>query len=282
MNIYGKNVLVTGASSGIGRAVAVAFAKEGCEVTGVSRHCKEGKVEEVGDGRIISRVCDVTNDESVCTLASSLSEVDIAVLCAGMGVAGPAEELPMQLARKQMEVNYFGVLTVGHFLLPKMRKQGKGLFLVISSIAGRVPIPMQCHYSSSKYALEAYVEAVRMEMKSFGVRAALIEPGDTKTGFTAAREGYKIPSDSPYRGIYEKSIARMAHDEQNGKPPESVAEAALKLAGKKNPPVRVAIGAEYKALMFLLRLFPDKLTEWVLAKIYLPAARHASDSLGGS
>ena len=271
-NVYGKHVLVTGASSGIGRAVAIAFAEAGCEVTGVSRHCEDGAAEEIGSGCIVSRVCDVTDEAAVEALISSLPEINIAVLCAGMGVAGPAEELPMALARKQMEVNYFGVLTVGHAVLPRMRKQGKGLFLVISSIAGRVPIPMQCHYSSSKYALEAYVEAVRMEMKSFGVRASLIEPGDTKTGFTAAREGYSIPDDSPYKGIYEKSIARMAHDEQTGKPPESVAEVALKLVGRKNPPARVAVGGGYKALMFLHRLFPDRLTEWVLSKIYLPSS----------
>lgn len=270
-NRYGKFVLVTGASSGIGKAVAEAFAAEGCEVTGVSRHCEEGAVREVGSGRIVSRVCDVTKEDAVKALVASIPEIDIAVLCAGMGVAGPAEELPMAYARKQMEVNYFGVLTVGSYVLPRMRQQGRGLFLVISSIAGRVSIPMQCHYSSSKYAVEAYVEAVRMEMKRFGVRAALIEPGDTKTGFTAARQGYQIAPDSPYKGIYEKSIARMAHDEQNGKPPESVAAVALKLAGKQNPPVRVAVGGSYKALMFLLRLFPDKLTEWVLGKIYLPS-----------
>lgn len=269
-NNYGKYVLVTGASSGIGRSTAEAFAKEGCIVTGISRHCEDGKEEKFGSGRIISRVCDVTDEASVKALIESLEEIDIAVLCAGMGVAGPAEELPMALARKQMEVNYFGVLNVGQFVLPKMRKQKKGLFLVVSSIAGRVSIPMQCHYSSSKYALEAYVEAVRMEMHSFGVRASLIEPGDTKTGFTAAREGYAIKPDSPYKGIYEKSIARMAHDEQNGASPASVADVALKLSSKNNPPVRVAVGAGYKALMVLLRIFPDSLVEKILMSIYLP------------
>ena len=270
VNVYGKNVLVTGASSGIGRACALAFAKNGCVVTGVARHCEEGSREELeGGGSLAMRRMDVTDQSSVAAVVRDMPRVDIAILCAGMGIAGTAEEVPADLAMQQMDVNYFGVIRVCHEVLPRMREQGKGLLLVVSSIAGKVPIPMQSHYSSSKYAIEAYVEAVRMEMRKYGVRASLLEPGDTRTGFTAARNAF-IPEDSPYKTVCEKSIARMAHDEQHGKPPESVAEVALKLAGKENPPVRVAIGLVYKLLMLILRFLPDRTAEWILSLMYLP------------
>ena len=278
-NLYGKNVLVTGASRGIGLAVAEALAKAGCQVTAVSRSCAERVVEYAADpqningsgtsGAISFKPMDVTNYDSVAEVVSSMDRIDIAVLCAGMGVAGSAEELPMELARAQMETNYFGVLQVGNLVLPKMRAQGKGLFIVVGSIAGKVPIPMQSHYSSSKYALEAYVEAINMEMRGFGVHAVIVEPGDTKTGFTGARKTY-IDEASPYAEAVKKSVARMEHDEQNGRDPSSVAAVVMKLIGRKNPPVRVAVGFEYKALMFLLRFLPDRLKQFVLRKMYLP------------
>lgn len=267
-NVYGSRVFVTGASSGLGKACAEAFAQNGCDVVGVSRSCAETVTDYPGGGRLTMRRMDVTDDASVDVVAGALDGVDIAVLCAGMGVSGPAEELPMELAYRQMETNYFGVLRVGRAVLPRMREQGRGLFLVIGSIAGRVPIPMQSHYSSSKYALEAYVQAVRMEMMGFGVRACLIEPGDTRTGFTDARQKYCAPG-SPYAAVCEKSVAAMEHDERNGKPPASVSDVAMRLAGRRSPPVRVAVGWQYKALMFLLRLLPDKLAHFILRKLYL-------------
>lgn len=268
-NVYGRHVLVTGASSGLGKACAEAFARNGCAVTGVSRHCEEGTRAWPGGGSLTLRQMDVTDPESVRRVTDGLEGVDIAVLCAGIGVSGPAEEVPLELARRQMEVNYFGVLTVAAELLPKMRRQGSGLLLVAGSIAGKVPIPMQSHYSYSKYALEAYVECVRMEMRPFGVRACILEPGDTATGFTAARQKYDPPEGSPYRWVCEKSVAGMERSERSGRPPESVARVALKLAGRRNPPVRVAVGLEYKALMLLRRIMPDRLAEWVLGKLYL-------------
>jgi short-subunit dehydrogenase len=150
-----------------------------------------------------------------------------------------------------------------------MRSQGKGLLLVIGSIAGRVSIPMQSQYSASKYALEAFTDAVRMEMKQYGVRASIIEPGDTKTGFTAARE-MQARDRSAYGNTLEKSVAKMAADEQGGRSPESVAKVAMALAGRKDPPARVPVGLEYKALMQILRIMPDRAKEAILSKMYLP------------
>ena len=268
-NVYGKNILVTGASRGIGEAVAKAFANEGCNVVAVSRNCEEKTEQYPNGGSITYKRMNVSDEASVAAVVDSMERRDIAFLAAGMGVAGAAEEMPMDMVRAQMETNYFGTLTVGGKVLPRMRQQGKGLFIVVGSIAGKVPIPMQGHYSSSKYALEAYVETVRMEMKPFGVRAVIVEPGDTKTGFTAARKTY-TDENSPYYKAVLDSVERMAKDEQGGKSPDTVAKVVLKLAGMTNPPPRKAIGFEYKALMFILRFLPDRLKSWILTKMYLP------------
>ena len=267
-NCYGKHVFITGASSGIGQACALTLARNGFAVTGVSRRTEEKTETFAGGGSLTLRRLDVTDEDAVKAFVENLPQVDIAILCAGMGVAGPAETTPSEMTRKQMEVNYFGTLNAAQPCLTRMREQKRGLLLVIGSIAGRVSIPMQSQYSSSKYALEAFTDAVRMEMKRDGVRACIIEPGDTKTGFTAARE---TQTDSGrYGTVLQKSVAKMASDEQNGRSPDSVARVALALTQKKNPPARVPVGFEYKALMFLLRLMPDKGKEAILSKLYLP------------
>ena len=271
-NVYGKNVFITGASSGIGKACARRFAESGCLVTGVSRNTEETVESFPGGGSITMRKLDVTDADAVRSFVESLPEVDVAVLCAGMGVAGPAETTPAEMTRRQMEVNYFGTLNAAQPVLTKMKEKRNGLLIIIGSIAGRVSIPMQSQYSSSKYALEAFSDAVRMEMRPFGVRASIIEPGDTKTGFTAARQTMEPGENGKdgYGGVLQKSVAKMASDEQNGRSPDSVAEVAYRLACRKDPPARVPVGFEYKLLMFLLRLLPDRLKESILSGMYLP------------
>lgn len=267
-NVYGNNILVTGATSGIGRACAITFAKAGCKVTGVAIDAKEKKTSFSGGGTIRYVQSDLTDDLSVADVMNSVGDVDVAILCAGFGLAGFAEEMPLDLARKQMEVNYFGVLRICSYILPKMRKRRKGLLVVISSIGGRIALPMQGHYSSSKYALEAFVESVRMEMRPFGVKATLIEPGDLNTGFTGNRLT-NLPEDSPYSYIAESCLAKIEHDERNGKSPEAVAEIVVKLVGKTDPPVRTAVGISFKMLMFLRRFLPDRAVETIVRNIYL-------------
>lgn len=266
-NVYGNKILVTGATSGIGRACAVAFAKAGCNVIGIAIDAKD-KERSFAGGRIRYLQADVTDDVSVANAMNSVGDIDVAVLCAGFGLAGFAEEMPIALARKQMEVNYFGVLRICSYILPKMRKRRKGLLVVISSIGGRISLPMQGHYSSSKYALEAFVESVRMEMRPFGVRATLIEPGDLNTGFTGNRLAH-MPENSPYSYVANTCLAKIEHDERSGKPPEAVAEIVVKLVGQTDPPVRTAVGISFKMLMFLRRFLPDRAVETIVRNIYL-------------
>ncbi len=265
-NPYGSRVLITGGSSGLGRACALAFAKDGCTVYALSRKCEE-REEPAGKGKIISVRADVTQMDSLCRAYEKTGPVDILIHSAGFGIAGAAEDTPLDLVQKQMDTNYYGVLRVNQIYMPDMRRRRCGLILIISSVAGRVPIPFQSHYSSCKYALEAYAECLRMECAEDGIRACLIEPGDTHTGFTGARKF--SDAQSPYYERCKKAVAQMEHDELNGRPPESVSAAALRIAGKRNPPVRTAIGFEYKALLFLQRLLPWNTAERILKMIYL-------------
>lgn len=269
---YGNHMLITGASSGLGLAAAEYFAKKGFEIWGVSRRCEE-KTTARGLGHIHWIQMDVTQEESVRkaiqTILEQAGEIGTVLHCAGFGVGGAAEDVPADQALIQLDTNYLGVLRVNRALLPAMRKQGRGLVLVVSSVAGLISIPFQSHYSSSKYALEAYVEALRLECRAMGIKAALIEPGDTKTGFTGARKVFS-PEDSPYRAQCLRSIKKMEEDELNGKPAISVAKTADRLMRKKNPPVRRAVGWQYRFLVGIKRVLPSRLIEWILALLYLP------------
>lgn len=265
-NPYGNRVLITGGSSGLGRACALAFAREGCTVYALSRKCEEG-TECVGSGKIHSIRADVTDMDSIRSAYEKTGAADILIHSAGFGIAGAAEDTPLDLVQRQMDTNYYGVLRVNQVYMPDMRSQRRGLILIVSSVAGRVPIPFQSHYSSCKYALEAYAECLRMECAEYGIKACLIEPGDTHTGFTRARKFSNTAS--PYYERCKKAVAQMEHDELNGRPPESVSQLALKIAAQKNPPVRSAVGFEYKALLFLQRLLPWNTAEQILKAIYL-------------
>ncbi len=260
---YLKTVLVTGASSGIGKETADLFAMKGFKVYAASRHPKETK-----NPSIIPIEMDVTDPDSVKSAASKIDELGMIIHCAGFGISGSAEMTPLDRAKAQMETNYFGVLNVNSAFMPLLRRNKRSLVLVTSSVAGLVAIPYQSHYSSSKYALEAYCQALRIEASTFGVRACLVEPGDTKTGFTKARSSDE-PKGSPYYEQCKSAVEHMAHDEQNGKPADSVAKVFLKLAYRKSPPVRVAVGVDYKILAFLVKILPARLASWIVKLIYV-------------
>lgn len=264
--LYGDKIVITGASSGIGKACASLFAQNGYTVFALSRKIEE-KTEQILSGSITGIRCDVTDSVSIKKAFERIGDFGILIHSAGFGIAGAAEDTPLDMVRLQFETNYFGVLAVNTTALPILRKRGKGLIMAISSIAGRVSIPFQSHYSSTKYAIEAYMEALSMEAGSFGIKAVIIEPGDTNTAFTAKRET-GLPETSIYRQKAEAAIRQMEKDEKEGKDPITVAKTALKISNKKNPPIRIAVGTSYKMLMLLRRLLPDRAVLFLLRKIY--------------
>lgn len=268
---YGNRIVITGASSGLGRAAAELFVRNGFTVYALSRHAEETDFPNA-DERLIRINTDVTEEVSVHRAAEKvnlLGGTGILLHCAGFGIAGAAEDTSPEDVRRQFETNFFGVLRVNRAFLPAMRRNGGGLVLAVGSVAGIYPIPFQSAYSASKFALEAYMEALRMEAAHFGIRACIIEPGDTKTGFTAARE-MALPENSPYAAACRESVHKMEQDESSGAAPSSFAKTALRLARKKNPKPRVVVGASYCLLVFLKRLLPGRTVDFFLTRLYAP------------
>lgn len=264
--IYGRKALVTGATSGIGKAAAEALAERGYEVWGVSRSA--GRSEETrGKGKLILRPMNITDEASVKAVLDEMGSFSLLVNAAGFGIGGSAEDSDPALVRALFETNYFGTVNLTRLALPVMRMSPSSLVIVITSVAARVPLPFQCHYSATKYALEAHFEALRMESARFGVRVAVIEPGDLSTGFTAERR-CAIDSSSPYWASYRRAIAQIEKDERGGGSPSGIAAAIVKTAGRRNPPVRTVCGFRYRILCFLMRIFPDRLILFILSRMY--------------
>lgn len=264
---YIRKVLITGASSGIGEATAHLFAENKFTVYALSRHCVEDTLCFNGGGKIISIRADVSDEFSVKRAVAKIDSLGIVIHCAGFGISGSAESTPLYAVKDQMNTNYFGVLNVNSQVLPLLRQNDKSLIMFASSFAGLVPIPFQSHYSSSKFALEAYAEALGMEAKPFGVRVCIVEPGDIKTGFTRART-YNEPKYSAYYNRCADAVSKMAKDEQNGMAPVTVAKVFYRQAHRKNPKTRIVVGFSYKILAVLAKISPVKLRDSILSKIY--------------
>ena len=271
-NPYGSVALITGASSGIGLETAKTLANLGFTVYGSSRRGGDGAKRENGEGKLVMLKMDVTDSVSVEGAVAEILEqeghIDILINCAGMGIAGAVEDCSGEEAMRQMDVNYAGVLRCIRAVLPSMRAQGRGLIINIGSVGGIFSIPFQTLYSSSKYALEALTEGLRIELRPWGVKAALVEPGDIKTGFTAARTFAEGANTTAYGKRFTQAAKQMEHDEENGKGPDTVVRVILQTIRSKNPPVRRTVGGTYKVLVFLKRILPAALVETLLNAMY--------------
>jgi len=264
-------VLVTGASSGIGRSCAVLLAENGYRVYGASRSAVTG---EIGSDRVLPLEMDVTLDDSVRRACDSVlareGRLDVVINSAGMGIAGSLEDTSPEEALGQFEVNLFGVLRVCRAALPAMRRQGSGYIVNIGSIGGLVAIPYQGVYSASKFALEGLTESLRMEVRGFGIRVVLIEPGDHRTGFTKNRLLTQASSENPaYRVAFTEAIRRMAMDEQKGPLPHPIARLVHRVIRTRNPRLRYTIGpAGQRAAAWLKRFGPHALLEKIVSAYY--------------
>ncbi len=272
-----KVIFITGASSGIGKAIAYFLMNKGFRVYGTSRNPSKNNNnisrDEKTGGSISMIPLDVTDEasvkEAVDMVISKEGRIDILVSNAGNGIAGSIEDVSSEEAKMQFDINLFGSLRVINQVLVHMRNQGAGLIIAMSSVAGVISIPYQGHYSASKFALEAIIEALRHEVAPYGIKACIVEPGDTKTEFTGRRTiSKKSDETSPYYNRFTKSLARMEFDEQNGASPDAVAKTVYKVIKRKNPPVRVAVGFQYKLLLFLKKVLPTRLSSWIVGLLY--------------
>jgi NAD(P)-dependent dehydrogenase (short-subunit alcohol dehydrogenase family) len=266
-------VLVTGASSGIGEACARFLSQRGLRVYGFSRRATG--TSKTGDNGVVHLAMDITDDCSVKQAVGLVLEreerIDIVVNSAGIGIAGAIEETSIEEARMQLEVNFFGVLRVCRAVLPAMRERGSGYIINIGSIGGLIAIPYQGLYSASKFALEGLSESLRVEVKDFGIRVVIVEPGDHKTSFTENRRLTDESSgNSPYRDWFQRAVARMAADEQSNPGPERIARLVHKIATTANPRFRYTIGpGSQRAAVLLKRIAPYSIVESLMKRYYV-------------
>jgi len=256
-----KIVVITGTSSGIGRAAAAYFTEKGCKVYGLSRRVVDDVFESVS--------CDVTDSTAVSTVLTEIYEKEGRIDCfwnnAGLGISGAVEYLSDRETEKLFRLNLLAAMSCARIVLPYL-KESKGTIINTGSIAGVVPIPYQTAYSASKAAINSFTMALRMEVKPFGVKVCAVMPGDTKTGFTDAR--VKNDSDGDYGERIKRSVKKMEKDERSGKSPKSVAKVGYKLFCRKNPPALVSVGFSYKLVAFLAKVLPNRLMLAIVEKMY--------------
>ena len=272
-------ILITGASSGIGRACAVHLVRRGYYVFGTTRRSpyevQMDLRQEVGATDRLEIVgMDVDRDASVSLAISEIVDrtgrLDGAVNCAGFGIAGPVEDTSDDEALANFETNLFGTLRVCRAVLPIMRRQCSGTIINISSIGGRIGLPFQGVYSATKFALEGLTEALRVEVHRFGIRVVLIEPGDFRTGFTDNRRIVRgVREDDAYTQTFRTTLSVVETDERNGASPESVASLVARILACRSPRVRYTIGPVLQRLAAHVKtVLPSGLFEWGLKKYY--------------
>lgn len=262
-----KVAIVTGASSGIGKATAIQLNKEGYTVFAGSRRVEQMKdLEKTG---IKTMKLDVTDEKSnqdfVNYVLSVSSTIDVIVNAAGYGSLGALEDVPLQEARNQFDVNVFGAMNVTQLILPVMRKQRSGKIINVSSVGGQIYSPLGGWYYASKHALEALSDTLRSEVKPFGIDVIIIEPGGTDTGWQAiANETMKksTPQNSAYRKLVEQFAAMNSDNYATS--PNKIAELILKSIKDKKPKTRYQPSMKETMIVLAARRLPYKLFDRVI------------------
>jgi NAD(P)-dependent dehydrogenase (short-subunit alcohol dehydrogenase family) len=263
--LSGRTAIVTGASSGIGRATAEALARAGFTVFGTSRR-------KVGNGpaQVSTLTCDVTDEASVAKLVdevlAKVGRIDLLVNNAGIGLLGGAEESSIAQAQALFDVNVFGVLRMTNAALPIMRRQGKGRIINMSSILGLIPSPFNALYASTKHAIEGYSESLDHELRTFGIRVVLVEPGVTRTSFeeNVTKPDRLLPV---YDLVRPRMEALMRKWVESGDAPDIVASAVVKAATDATPRRRYTAGKQAGQVRFLRRFLPESVVDKSLRKI---------------
>jgi NAD(P)-dependent dehydrogenase (short-subunit alcohol dehydrogenase family) len=265
-----RTVLITGCSTGIGRITAEHLLEKGWKVTATARRVET--IKDLADKGARVLPLDVTDETSMTEAVAAIEREDgaVGVLInnAGYGLQGPLEEVPMEEVRRQFDTNVFGLVRMCQLVLPGMRRQGWGRIVNLSSIGGKLVFPGGGLYHGTKHAIEAISDALRFEVRPFGVKVILVEPGTVLTPFgdTASTS---ISTGGPYaafkegltetvKGAYEGTMAKMAIG------PEKVAKAIEKAISSSRPRTRYAVGAPARMGIAARRVTPDRVFDLVL------------------
>ena len=263
-----KVILITGISSGFGKHTSSFLAQKGYIVYGTCRKACEH------DPLVNMLYLDVTDlkavEKSIKLILEKEGRIDILINNAGMHTGGPIEVMPYEDLRLQMETNFMGFVNTVRTVLPAMRKQNKGTIVNISSLGGLMGLPFQGYYSASKFAIEGFSEALRMELREFNINVIVINPGDFHTNNTINRKNvFKSDGIRVYEKQFTKSLSIIEKDENNGWDPEIFAHKLYKILEKKRPAYRYVIASfEQKLALALKRILPGSLFEAILLKHY--------------
>ena len=271
-----KVILITGASSGIGFETAKKLAKEGHIVYGTSRNMD--RLEKAKEFGIIPLELDVELDESckncIDTIIKKEGKIDALINNAGFGSYGPIETVSIENAKKQFEVNVYGVIRITKLVIPYMREQKSGRIINVSSAGGRVTTYLGGWYHASKYAVEALSDSLRMELKDFGIKVSIIEPGGIKSnwGVITADNLLESSKNTPYEEE-SKKVASIYKELYGGKSnlltkPEVVAKKISKAVNKKHPKTRYLFGFGAKLMIFAHFILPNKAFDSIMKNMY--------------
>lgn len=268
-----KIILITGASSGIGKATAQHLATLGHKVYGASRKLED--MQNISD--VIPIQLDMGDysslERAVTEIVDEEGRIDVLFNNAGYGQYGSVEETPIEDAKKQFEVNLFGLARLTQLVIPHMRKQGSGTIINTSSMGGKIYTPMGAWYHATKHALEGWSDCLRIELKQFGIDVVVIEPGGIQTGWgtIAIEKMLAVSGGGPYKK-YAESAARGMRGRYE-KPgslsrPEVIAEIVGKAITAKKPKTRYVAGTFARPLMFARKYLGDRFFDRLLLSQY--------------
>ena len=260
------NILITGASSGFGASILSILEKQGHVVEGTSRHPSPNSNLLALDVRNPQNCKQVVTD-----FIQRHGRMDVLINNAGIGLSGAAELTSSEEFHLQMETNFFGTVNMCTAALPSMRKFRHGRIINFSSIAGRFAIPYQGPYSCSKFAINAYSQALALETEQFNIDVMLIEPGDFATGFTSARINSQSTEDSPdYSVSYLRTRQCFEHDELHGAKPDYLAKKVAKIITSKRPSFHNVITPNIvqRLSVPIITLLPSRLSFKLLQLFY--------------
>lgn len=262
-----KVVLITGASSGIGKAIATYLHSKKYTVYGTSRNPKKN---EVPFKMVTLDVLDVNSiKKAIEVIIASEGRIDILINNAGKGITGAIEDTPTTEMKSNFDTNFFGVIEMMKAVLPQMRTQKSGLIINITSIAGYMGLPFRGVYSASKGALELITEAVSMEVKNFGIKAINVAPGDFSTNIASGRYHTPVFENSAYKKKYTENLALMDSHVDSGMNPIVMAKAIEQIINTKKPKIHYKVGGFMEKLSIVLkRILPDKWYEKLLMNHY--------------
>lgn len=263
-----KIVFITGASSGIGKAIGEYLHDKNYIVYGTSRN-----PEKYPNSKIKLLALDVTDVASIQNAIEQVllqeNRIDVLINNAGAGITGALEEIPTTEIKRNFETNFFGPIEVMKAVLPQMRKQKSGLIINITSIAGYMGLPYRSVYSASKGALELITEALRMEVKQFGIEVTNVAPGDFATNIARGRYHAPLIQGSDYEASYGKTLDLMNTHVDSGSDPIEMAEAVYKIINTPKPKIHYKVGAFLQKFSIVLkRVLPDKVYEKMLMNHY--------------